>query len=164
MKQSRTISLGKHAYIGNRCINEIEITVSLRKNKVDKWVFSAEGCIWNATKTDFLLSGQCLDDINILLQGKHDTFNTVYRWWYLYHMNSNYSGTHLQEAFLSKNGLSNASYEARCAALENAYLITDKTYIVDGKPYRYGSAWLYREIPTKDLVNIHTFVNNETAL
>jgi len=46
-------------------------------------------------------------------------------------------------------------YDFVCKQLEKNDLLIDKSYLHNGKPYRYGSAWLMREIPTevKDQIN-----------
>ena len=43
------------------------------------------------------------------------------------------------------------NYEENCRELKRHGLLEDKSYLVLGRPYRYGTAHLFREIPHKIL-------------
>lgn len=96
--------------------------------------------------------GQIQDDLDGIKPGEGWTeemveeFLSVWREW---HLNKMTAGSPNQEAFLkewrSEHGWK--GYEAECAALEEAGLLIDSGFTVNGEPYRYGSAWLDRPLP-----------------
>lgn len=96
-------------------------------------------------------SGQCtdmdkyLDDCGLC----SPTLNKILAIWRKWHMNDMRPGTIEQERCLE--GLyakkEKADFGERCEYLKNHYLLCDPLVIVGGKPYKYGSGWLYWEIP-----------------
>lgn len=75
-------------------------------------------------------------------------FREVWSTWHLNHMQA---GSPAQTAFLKANPITDwlNHYGAACAALEAAGLNPDPNYLHEGKPYRYGSAWLRVALPAE---------------
>lgn len=73
-------------------------------------------------------------------------FQTIWNRWHLNDLNA---GTPKQEAFLRglEDGNGGLGYEKAVEALKEAGIYEDEDYIWNGKPYRYGSAWLKEEVP-----------------
>lgn len=71
--------------------------------------------------------------------------------WGAHHLNDMQAGSPAQRAFLKVNPITDRlnHYEASCAALEAADLNPDPNYLHNGKPYRYGSAWLKMDVPAE---------------
>lgn len=69
--------------------------------------------------------------------------------WNRWHLNDLRAGTPKQMRFLE--GLESHSgpvdYESAVEAMKEAGIYEDEDYIWNGKPYRYGSAWLKEEVP-----------------
>ena len=145
-KIENTIALGKIAYFGKRKINPVELTIALEDGKAGP-VFTASATVWNQSKTDCVLAGQCLDRLVPHFIGD-DTFMKVYRFWKAYHLNDMKAGTPKQEAAVKEYLKDHAyDYGEVCDYLESVGLLED-----DG--YRYGTAWLYAPIPESDLEEI----------
>ena len=132
----------------NTCKKTTEVTVDIElKYDNGKPCFTASGRIGIHT------AGQCLDTIAEHI--KTPRFNRIYRLWKLYHLNDMNAGTpeqdELIEAWRQQNDIRGYDYGQACE-----YLKSIGKYEVehDGKPYKYGSAWLYRAIPQKDLDDI----------
>lgn len=71
-------------------------------------------------------------------------FAAIWRRWHLNHM---VPGSPAQESFLREIGKVSGGYTAARDALVVAGLEPDTGYIVDGKPYSYGSMWLREDLP-----------------
>ena len=71
--------------------------------------------------------------------------------WDKYHLNDMQAGSPRQELAINAWKLGGATYEykAACEMLAQLGLLEDQDYIHEGKPYKYGSAWLKTEIPTE---------------
>ena len=73
------------------------------------------------------------------------------RLWNEWHLNDMTAGSHAQEEWIKANPLDYAypksHYEVYRDALHSAGLNPDPNYLHNGKPYAYGSAWLFREVP-----------------
>jgi hypothetical protein len=69
--------------------------------------------------------------------------------WDEWHLNNLTAGSPAQREWLANNpaGLPGFDYDARKDALSKAGLEPDASYLHNGKPYSYGSAWLKREVP-----------------
>jgi hypothetical protein len=108
--------------------------------------FSASGSVWNSKQTDIISGGQNLDEMYQHLKD-NKTFLMIYSLWKQYHRNDMKPGTPKQMAFLSTiKRPSNAEfYTWECEQLEKVNLLIDD---LDGKPYKYGTAWLTSEIPS----------------
>lgn len=157
----RTFDFGKIDYNATgRKINAVSIDVELKDLGDGKWEFTACGDIWNSKHTDCLCCGQCLDTISEYVHTP--IFKEIYRLWKAYHLNGMNAGTLRQEqAIIEKFGSENASrYSEECDYLASIDLLEDKEYLYNGKPYKYGSAWLYREIPSDDIRRIVTLLND----
>lgn len=123
---------------------EIEVFVELKPNKNGVEVFTASAKVWNRRHTDCIYSGQCLDEIAEIFM-HNPVFKKIYEWWKLYHLNDMHAGTPEQERAVEEYKKTHEyDYTEVCE-----YLKTIGLYEVDlnGKPYRYGHAWLAEEIP-----------------
>lgn len=147
----KKFNFGKIDYnnIGHK-INPVEVEIRFEETE-NGYVFRASGTIYNQTKTDCWCAGQCLDTISKYLDTPE--FNAIYRLWKLYHLNDMHAGTREQEeavdAWKAKgNGY---DYTEVCEYLESIGL-----YEVEhnGRPYKYGHAWLFWPIPENDLEEI----------
>ncbi len=173
-EKTAEISFGKFAYL-NPYIKNNEFTVELSLTKRPKGVeFSCSGDIWNSRHTDIIEGGQCLDEMLPYL--KNDKlFIEIHSLWKQYHLNGLRAGTIKQEECLAEfkeeqkaiadeinkdkrdfEKVSENDYRVSCKLLENHNLLID-TY--DGEPYKYGSKWLFREIPEKALKRIEEIIN-----
>ena len=147
----KTLEFGKIDYNGTgRKINRVSVDIEL-KDKKEGPALSICGDIWNSKGTDIVCGGQCLDTISRYI--KTDFFKKILRLWKMYHLNDMHAGTVEQEAYL--DGLKadgwKYDYNDACAKLRDAGL-----YEVDG--YKYGHAWLYREIPEEDIAAIREII------
>lgn len=153
MEMSKVFKFGKIAYTSSRRVNspEVEMRLHYKDGDIKKPVLSICGNIWNATHTDIVMCGQCLDEMLELDDlSCNDLFKKLHRLWKHYHLNDMHYGTIKQENALDdarKSGKSLCCYEDSCKYLESIGLLED-----DG--YKYGSSWLYREIPENDLNEI----------
>lgn len=164
---SRTISFGKIDARGSgRKANLVEVTVSLKMNRNGFPEFSASGDVWNTRMTDIIMGGQCLDHIRSV-PINNTLFQEIKQLWKKYHLNGMNAGTKAQEEALKKVGLGAAAdYYKACEYLKSKGLYEVKLTATEakynpqyaGKPYRYGSGWLYRPIPAADLAKIRRIV------
>jgi hypothetical protein len=71
--------------------------------------------------------------------------------WDQWHLNDMKAGSPRQEAALKEWLSSGARYDyaAACEMLKSKGLLEDQDYIHEGKPYRYGSAWLRAKLPSE---------------
>lgn len=69
--------------------------------------------------------------------------------WDQWHLNDMQAGSPAQTAYLKANPIADRLnyYTKACEALTTAGINPDPNYLRDGKPYRYGSAWLKVEVP-----------------
>lgn len=168
MKRKEIVhSLGKIAYANGEKKNEnAELVVALTtKEKMGKEYkeLSVSGSVWNRNRTKLLMGGQCLDELANHFKGD-EVFDFAYDMWSKYHLNGMNAGTITQENALKeavKNGELDSyganNFENTCNYLKRAGLYEVE---VDGKPYRYGSGWLVREIPEGDLERIEYFLEH----
>ena len=139
----KVFEFGKVAYNNNKKENLVTVEVNLNNKEGKGFCFSVSGRIWNRIKTDCLSGGQILDEIKELIPN-NETFNFIFDAWNKYHLNDLNAGTIKQsEALKDFKG----DYTQQCDYLESLGLLSD-----DG--YKYGSAWLFREIPKDDLNKI----------
>jgi hypothetical protein len=173
MDAKRTIGFGKIDWNGSgRKINELEIEMRLEDADGDKPVFAASLNVWNSRHTDILAGGQMLDDPEIL---KAMFLNVEYKkvlgLWKRNHLNGMHAGTPEQEKCLEEFeaereavekelGGNPSYYDVSCEILKRHGLYEVR---LDGKPYKYGHAWLYRPISEEDLAAIKGFLGMEKA-
>lgn len=165
MEKYRKIQFGKiDFYHTGRRSNSVDLEIRLKDADTDKPVFSVCGNVWNSEHTDIVCGSQCLDDIEMFFKN-NQLFCEIAELWKKYHLNDLHAGTEEQEAFLEKTidlreavatdlkraSFSDSNYSVSCELLRrnNLYEVS-----LNGKPYKYGSSWLYREIPQDDLNKI----------
>ena len=102
--------------------------------------------------------GQCLDSMveylaNNGLQCK--TVEKILPIWKAWHLNDTHAGTERQDECLRKyreqHPAVHVDYDLAREILKDHKILFDDQYIVDGKPYEYGTKWLFREIPQEVL-------------
>ena len=144
----KEFTFDKVAYTSSRRVNlpTVEMELQYKDDDMKKPVLSICGNIWNATHTDVVMCGQCLDEM-AKMDGLscNSLFKKLYRLWKAYHLNNLKSGGPLQEAALKDCQLS--SYEDRCSYLESKGLLYE-----DG--IKYGAQWWYHKIQDNDLKEI----------
>jgi hypothetical protein len=152
----KKVEFPKIACTGTRRINLPDVEIELRYE--DKGPeLSIIGRIWNSKHTDIIRGGQCLDYmIKYPELSRNPLFRKLYRWWKLYHLNGMHAGTVNQDKALKDSGKIFRSFSEQCDYLKSINLYEDNGY-------RYGSAWLYREIPEKDLNDIESFLLDENS-
>lgn len=101
-------------------------------------------------------AGQIQDCLEGLVPGNGWTQEMVEEFldiWREWHLNDMVAGSPRQMAFLKDYRAENGwkGYEEECNALEEAGLLEDEECMVEGKPYRYGSSWLKKELPAEVL-------------
>lgn len=104
--------------------------------------------------------GQCTDVDEILARNGlwcHH-LDVIVKIWKKWHMNDRCAGSEAQEKCLEKF-MENCpewkyNYDGACILLKQRGLYEDKGCIVDGKPYRYGTKWMFRRIPNQVLVDL----------
>lgn len=121
--------------------------------RIKKPVFTVSASVYNKGREE--MAGQCLDEVNEILEKNWDLTKEramVYYLWKKHHLNDTHAGTKKQEARLHQNGIENraTNYLEACEALENAGLLID-----DG--VKFGTSWNYWEIPAEDLAEIKKF-------
>ena len=149
----KTISFGKHAIWSERKINEVTVEIAL-KDTANGPEFTASADVWNSKHTDIVMGGQCFDDLKKYLWG-NKLFREIYGLWERNHLNGTNAGTKEQMACLE-------AHKDEINELDGWYkkeLNLLKKYNMDvvehnGKPYKYGTGWIYRPIPDDDLKRI----------
>lgn len=153
---NKTFNFGKIDYNNSGRKNcPVEVEIKLKTTKNDELEFTACGDIWNSKHTSVYSAGQNLDKIAEYI--KNPTFLEIYAIWKRYHLNTMKAGTEKQEEALeawreaqkAENKIILFDYRKDCEYLESVGLLFDE---VNGKPYKYGSAWLTRRIP-EEIVN-----------
>lgn len=120
--------------------------------KLKKPVFSVCADVWYKGRED--MGGQCLDEINEILEKNWDLTKERAIIYYLrkkHHLNDLHAGTEKQEKYLKEHLEEHKrDYSKSCEVLEKAGILYDGDY-------KYWSSWLYREIPAEDLAEIKKF-------
>lgn len=155
-KIEKTFLLGKVAQPGHRGLCDVEIDV-----RWDGKSFAASAAIWLPSRRDIICGGQNLEEAcgyfpdNQLAQ----RILAVWREW---HLNDLTAGSPAQEAWLKANPIEakypESHYDKASKALAEAGLNPDPNYQHDGKPYKYGHAWLTREIPADVAAEIESWL------
>lgn len=145
----KTFDFGKIDFYGKgRKVNKVEVSVELTEDEC----FRVSGEIWNSRHTDIECGGQCLDEIAQYIKG-NETFDKIYKYWKLYHLNDLHAGTQKQEKALNDAGITNWAndYYKVCDYLESIGLLYDGDY-------KFGSGWLKYSIPEDDLNDIRSLL------
>jgi hypothetical protein len=131
--------------------------------------FTASGNIWNQSKTEILSAGQILDDIKKYLLKEQITITNPYlnknqllkiiEFWENHHLNDLKAGTKAQEEIIKKYYEENINekydYKQACKILQNNNMYENRNYI-------YGSNWLVKVIPPKELKEFKKLIDNIT--
>ena len=155
---------GKIAYTNaSRRINKVIVNVDLRTDRFGRPALGISASIRNATNTDIVCGGQCLDDIaQYKLEHNQELFDFLYSMWKKYHLNDMKVGTPEQEAAIEKWRESSSEqdytkydYTEVCKYLKSIglYEVEYHGLEFDGM-YKYGHSWLYKEIEPEDLEKI----------
>jgi len=152
----RKISLPKIDYnnIGKK-INAVDIEISFKNG-----CFSASGFIWNHIKSDIISGGQILNKI-LSYYPNNKLVKKIVDIWSQYHLNDLTPGSPKQMVYLkSLSKPSNAEfYTWECEQLKKVNLLIDESFLHNGKPYKYGTAWLKTEIPENVQQEIFSIIN-----
>ena len=167
----KTVPLGKIAYRGNRKVNAVDVEIEVRERGGEMMEYrdgtfhyapiytelSICGNIWNARHTDIVCGGQCIDVIAKYLHTPK--MQAIYSMWEKFHLNGMKAGTVEQESAIKKlravaetEGI-RPSYETECEYLKRIGMYeveyTGKSVgrMYDHEMYRYGTAWLVRDLP-----------------
>lgn len=154
-KHKITKHFGKIDFYGiGRKMNAVEVEINLKEFADSTYSFSVCAFIWTAQHKDTVIGGQCLDDAAFMkLAAENKVLEEIIRLWKAYHLNDLHAGTPEQEKALKEVNLGRAcDYDKACDYLKSIGL-----YEVEyqGKPYRYGSGWIFYPIPQDDLKKIH---------
>ena len=123
--------------------------------------FSASGNIWLPSRRDIVSGGQNLEEIASLFPD-NEQVQRIVAVWRKWHLNDMHAGSPKQEEFLEKLNLPNHNhYENAKAKLEEAGLNPDESFIFNGRPYEYGSAWLYVELPPAVISEIESWMGTD---
>ena len=154
----KMFSCGKIDAYGIGCKNcEVEVEIELKENSERKPIFSANAKVWNNTHSATLISGQCFDTLYEEAEElrNNETFITIYQLWQRNNLNDMNAGTPAQEELVRKYNrkFNNYDYDSVCKYLKDHNLLIDNGY-------KYGSAWLYREISEEDLKMINKLLED----
>ena len=152
----KTFNFGKIDYYGRgRNINSVDVEVELRDR--DGYLeLSICASIWNGNHTDIICGGQCLDEIKEFRDSlkNPELFDELYALWKEWHLNGMNAGTPEQTKAVNE-WCANHQYDyteivehlKELGLYEVPYTgkAIGKEY--NNELYRYGSAWLIRELP-----------------
>lgn len=149
--------IGKVDYNGNGRRNCMaEITWDLQGGR-----FTMSARIWNPAGTDCYASGQCVDEVANFFpsNGKVQRMRAIWRAW---HLNDMQAGSPAQTAWLKQHAgefdrAKGDRFTWATQALAAAGLNPDPDYLHNGKPYRYGSAWLEIALPPEVVAEIESW-------
>ena len=156
MSKEHRYVLGKVDYNGSSRRNcEAVITWELENGR-----FSMCAEIWNPRKTDIYCGGQCVEEVAGYFPGnrKAQRMLAIWRKW---HLNDMKAGSPAQEAWLKAHPVNavypQSHYDVASKALSEAGLNPDRSYAHNGKPYKYGSAWLKQDLPADVITEIESW-------
>lgn len=136
-------------------INAVDI-----KLKFKDGCFAASAWIWNNIKTDIIAGGQILDKI-LTYYPNNKLVKKIVDIWSQYNLNDLTPGSPKQMDYLKS--LTKPSdvefYTWECEQLKKVDLLIDKSFLHNGRPYKYGSAWLKTEIPENIQQEIFSIIN-----
>lgn len=182
----KTFNFGKIKYTNkSKRVNLVEIDVELRTRggeptfTVDRKTgtktptghctpvyteLSICGSVWNASHTDIVCGGQCLDTIAKYRDQLSDPelFDTLYECWKRYHLNGMHAGTPEQEQAIEEWKAEGNRYEytAVCEMLKarGLYEVNYTGLSVgrryENEPYKYGHGWLIQQLPGDILLRL----------
>ena len=160
MKYEKIISLGKIDYNNSGRKNcEVTLDIQLTYDKLNHtresiyhnkkyageylWKFFIRGAVWNPRKTYIYFGGQCQDTISQFF--KHDKHvQRIIQLWNRYHLNDMQAGCAHQQ-----------TGNCDCKTIMNQYC--------EYGCYKYGSKWLYKQIPESVLDEIISIIKWEKA-
>ena len=152
----KTISLPKIDFnnIGKK-INAVDLEISFENG-----CFAASGTVWNNIKSDCIAAGQMLGEISKFYPN-NKLVKKIVSIWSQYHLNDLTPGSPKQMAYLkSLSKPSDAEfYTWECEQLKKVNLLIDESFLHNGKPYEYGSAWLKTEITENVQQEIFSIIN-----
>lgn len=148
----RTIDFGVVKWDAHRNRAKVTVEMELREDKQGRPVFSCSADVWNHLKTDIIMGGQCLDEIHL----NDPLFKTIRELWRKHHLNDMHAGTPSQTLYLQTHESEHHwDYEQCKITLFNAGLLVVEH---NGRPYQYGTGWLYWPIPDEDLEQIKRII------
>lgn len=181
----KTFEFGKIKYTNkSRRVNLVQVEVELRQRggeetfiidrqtgkktvtgRTPSYVeLSICGAIWNASRTDWVCGGQCLDTIARYKSqlSDPDTFTALYDLWKNYHLNGLHAGTPEQEKAVKEWEQEGHRYDytAACEMLKEKGLYeVNFTGLTVGRrfenePYKYGHGWVIQELPGDVLLKV----------
>lgn len=169
MERTRKINFGKVDGYGKGRKNCEVITEVCLEDTEKGPEFSTSAIVLNNIHTQPILIGQCYDAIlnrfaeDLKTNGTFDEFKVLYDLWKKHHLNGMHAGTEEQEnAVLEHFGNENADhYKEHKDYLKSIDLyevpMTEYVKLYGPKKeeipstYTYGSGWVHRPIPEKDL-------------
>ena len=159
----KEIELGKFDYFQHGR-KDCPVTVEITLRQTDKGVeLSMCGNVWNAIRTDIYSGGQNGEEIASLV--KTAKVRRMCEVWRQYHLNGMNAGTPAQTEFVKahRDDFSRLDfYTDACKALDAVGLLYDASVDRDNGPdqprgYRYGSEWLYTELPDSIIAEVQTW-------
>lgn len=136
-----------------RSSEQTPLVVTLDMELTNDGKFSCSGAVYEKRKApkNCIFAGQCLDEMCTTELGKDPSFQRIAYLWRKYHLNALNPGTPEQEAALPRELRPADKYTQACEWLKehNLYEVMH-----EGKPYAYGTGWLFRPIPADDLAEI----------
>lgn len=158
MYKTKRFHFGKvDGYKNGRRTCAVEVEITLGEDQDGKPTFSASCDVWNNLHTDIIMGGQCLDELNDRFPSirNNKTFKEILDLWHKYHLNDLTPGTPEQMNCIREHkgeiDESLGFYTKELKLLEKYGLDVVEH---NGKPYKYGTAWLTTEIPQADLQRI----------
>lgn len=154
----KKFNFGKIDYNGTgRRINAVQLEICKQFNEAGKMIFSASAAVWNSTHTDWITGGQGIERLaaDFPELAKNATYSEILDLWKKYHLNDMHAGTVKQENLVNRWLARGHRYDYTeiCRVLNLCGLLCDNGY-------KYGSAWLFREIPAADVARIEKLFNN----
>lgn len=104
----------------------------------------------------FGAAGQIQEELDRVVPGKGwdaESVKKLQKVWDRWHLNDLRAGSPKQMLFLESLEANEepVDYENAVKAMKEAGIYEDADFIYEGKPYRYGSAWLKKEVPAEVL-------------
>ena len=164
IKYYKIFNLGKIDYYKiNKKNCRVEIILSLDNNRL-----SITQRTYNNIESDYVECGYSLESLKKHFKN-NKTFNILYRLNKLYHLNDCMAGSPQQEEYLKTLKKPDniyfqfryrSLYEWQCEELKKVDLFYDKSYLVENKPYLFGSKWLNKELPVGVIEEIKELIKN----